>query len=41
MRELKLSSYDYFLPEGLIATKPVEPKGQAKLLVYDRKKDSI
>ena len=41
MRELKLSSYDYFLPEGLIATKPVEPKGEAKLLVYDRKKDSI
>lgn len=41
MRELELSSYDYFLPEGLIASKPVEPKGQAKLLVYDRQKDTI
>lgn len=41
MRELALASYDYFLPEGLIASKPVEPKGQAKLLVYDRQKDTI
>lgn len=37
MRELELASYDYFLPEGLIATKPVEPKGQARLLVYEKK----
>ncbi len=38
---LKTSSYDYFLPKELIATKPVTPPDSAKLLVYDRKSDTI
>ncbi len=38
---LKTSSYDYFLPKELIASKPVHPADSAKLLVYDRKSDTI
>ena len=38
---LKTSSYDYFLPKELIASKPVYPADNAKLLVYDRKNDKI
>ena len=38
---LKTSSYDYFLPKELIASKPVHPADSAKLLVYDRKNDTI
>jgi S-adenosylmethionine:tRNA ribosyltransferase-isomerase len=38
---LKTSSYDYSLPSELIATYPVSPADDAKLLVYDREKDSI
>lgn len=33
-KEELLSSYDYFLPENLIASKPTYPKQDAKLLVY-------
>jgi len=36
-----VSSYDYDLPEELIAKYPVTPRDSAKLLVYDRKKDKI
>lgn len=36
-----LHSYDYDLPKELIASHPIYPKNQAKLLVYDRNKDSI
>ncbi|RAX51507.1 tRNA preQ1(34) S-adenosylmethionine ribosyltransferase-isomerase QueA [Helicobacter sp. 16-1353] len=36
-----LQSYDYDLPKELIATYPIYPKNQAKLLVYDRSDDSI
>lgn len=39
--EENLSSYDYILPSHLIATKPLYPKHSAKLLVYDKSKDSI
>ena len=35
------SSYDYHLPEGHIATTPVHPRDHAKLLVYDRKSDTV
>ena len=35
------SSYDYALPEEYIATKPVYPRDRAKLLVYDRKNNSV
>ncbi len=38
---LKTSSYDYDLPKELIATKPVYPADSAKLLVYNRKTDTI
>jgi len=39
--ELLTKNYDYELPEGFIATSPVHPRDQAKLLVYDRKDGSI
>lgn len=38
---LKTSSYDYFLPKELIATHPIEPAHDAKLLVYNRSDDTI
>ena len=38
---LKTSSYDFTLPNELIATKPVSPADAARLLVYDRKTDTI
>jgi len=39
--ELLTKNYDYALPEGYIATTPVHPRDHAKLLVYDRKTDTI
>ena len=39
--ELLTKNYDYTLPEGFIATTPVHPRDHAKLLVYDRKTDTI
>ncbi|ANV97950.1 tRNA preQ1(34) S-adenosylmethionine ribosyltransferase-isomerase QueA [Helicobacter enhydrae] len=41
MIDLQLSSYDYHLPPNLIATFPAMPRESAKLLVYDRQKDTI
>ncbi|MEA3314299.1 MAG: tRNA preQ1(34) S-adenosylmethionine ribosyltransferase-isomerase QueA [Campylobacterota bacterium] len=41
MNPLKTSSYDYSLPEELIATYPVEPANKAKLLVYNRETKTI
>jgi S-adenosylmethionine:tRNA ribosyltransferase-isomerase len=38
---LKTSSYDYFLPKELIATTPVYPADEAKLLVYNRTTNEI
>jgi len=38
---LKTSSYDFTLPNELIATKPVSPADAARLLVYDRRTDTI
>ena len=38
---LKTSSYDFTLPEGLIATHPVEPRDHARLLVYNRTTNTI
>ncbi len=40
-KELKTSSYDFSLPKELIATHPVNPPDSARLLVYDRKSDTI
>ncbi|AKF25487.1 S-adenosylmethionine tRNA ribosyltransferase [Sulfurovum lithotrophicum] len=39
--ELLTKNYDYELPEGFIATEPVHPRDDAKLLVYDRKSDTV
>lgn len=39
--ELLTKNYDYELPDGFIATKPVHPRDHAKLLVYNRKTDTI
>jgi len=39
--ELLTSSYDYTLPQELIATQPLYPRDSSKLLVYNRKKDTI
>ncbi len=39
--ELLTQSYDFSLPEELIATYPASPRDSAKLLVYDRKRDTI
>ncbi|ABB44934.1 Queuosine biosynthesis protein [Sulfurimonas denitrificans DSM 1251] len=39
--ELLTSSYDFTLPEELIATQPANPRDSAKLLVYDRASDEI
>ncbi len=41
MDPLKTQSYDYTLPQELIATEPATPRDSCKLLVYDRKDQSI
>lgn len=38
---LRVDSYDYTLPEHLIASRPASPKDSAKLLVYDRQSDTV
>jgi len=40
-KELLTSSYDFILPDELIATHPASPRDHAKLLVYDRETDTI
>ena len=40
-KELLTSSYDFYLPSKLIATYPANPRDSAKLLVYDRAKETI
>ena len=39
--ELLTKNYDYALPEGFIATEPVHPRDEAKLLIYNRKNDTV
>ncbi|WP_294955257.1 tRNA preQ1(34) S-adenosylmethionine ribosyltransferase-isomerase QueA [Sulfurovum sp.] len=41
MPELLTRNYDYTLPEGFIATTPVHPRDEAKLLVYNRIDNSV
>ena len=41
MKDILVSSYDYLLPDKLIAKYPVTPRDMAKLLIYDRKTDKI
>lgn len=38
---MKTSDFDYYLPENLIAQTPAEPRDSSRLLVYDRKTDTI
>lgn len=38
---LSLSDYDYHLPEELIAQEPATPRDHSRLLIYDRKDQSI
>ncbi|WP_297453199.1 tRNA preQ1(34) S-adenosylmethionine ribosyltransferase-isomerase QueA [Persephonella sp.] len=38
---MKLSDYDYYLPEELIAKYPVEPRDSCRLMVLDRKTQKI
>ena len=40
-KELLTSSYDFHLPDELIATHPASPRDHARLLVYDRANDTI
>jgi len=40
-KELLTASYNFELPSELIATHPASPRDHAKLLVYDRKTDTI
>ncbi len=40
-KELLTSSYDFTLPDELIATHPASPRDSAKLLVYNRATDEI
>ena len=40
-KELLTSSYNFTLPEELIASHPASPRDHAKLLVYDRNSDTI
>lgn len=37
----KLSTYDYYLPENLIAQTPLEMRDESRLLVFDRKTKDI
>jgi S-adenosylmethionine:tRNA ribosyltransferase-isomerase len=41
LNPLLVDSYNYTLPEELIASSPANPKDSAKLLVYDRKSESV
>jgi S-adenosylmethionine:tRNA ribosyltransferase-isomerase len=38
---LRTSNFDYDLPKKFIAQKPIEPRHNSKLLVYDRKLENI
>lgn len=38
---MKLSQFDYNLPENLIAQKPASPRDSSKLLVYNKKSNQI
>lgn len=37
----KLSTYDYYLPENLIAQTPLEKRDESRMLVFDRKSKEI
>lgn len=39
--DMKVSDFDYFLPEELIAQEPIEQRSMSRLMVLDRSKGSI
>jgi len=41
LEPLEVSTYDYFLPNELIASHPVKNKDDARVFVYERKKDKV
>lgn len=41
MIKMKTSDFDYYLPENLIAQTPVSPRDSSRLLVFDRKNDTV
>ncbi len=41
MEKCRLSDYDYFLPEELIAQKPLDQRDRSRMLVLDRQKELI
>ena len=41
MNSLDLNSYNYNLPEELIALKPAQPRDSARLLVFDIAQNKI
>jgi len=40
-KDLLTDSYNYYLPKSQIAKYPISPRDSAKLLVYNRKEDTI
>lgn len=38
---MKTTDFDYYLPENLIAQTPAEPRDCSRLLVYDKKTDTV
>lgn len=41
LSDWELSSYDYVLPEGLIASRPSEKRDGSRLLLYNEEKDEV
>lgn len=41
MNYTNINTYDYNLPENLIAQTPIEPRDSARLMVYDKKTNSV
>lgn len=41
LRDLKLSSYDYELPQNLIAERPSQNRANCRLLIYDQETDKV
>src|SRR5438874_2235956 len=39
--KMQLSDFDYDLPEGLIAQTPIEPRDHSRLMIVDRKTQTI
>ena len=39
--QLRLEDLDYELPDGLVAQTPIEPRDQARLLVFDRRRAEL